>query len=257
MADRYYRPDLAAVHHRGFGFHADRVAPGILALLAPVRERGGLVVELGCGSGLLTRYLLDAGHRVLATDASPAMLDLARDYAPEAEVRQVVLPDDPVPEGDAVVAVGHPLNYLPSEPALRAALVSACEALRPGGVLGVDLCDLAYGAVRRDAPNHGDAGDDWAIVTKFSLPSPDRFVREIASFVRAADGTWRRDDERHENVLLDVSTVPPLLAEHGVDAEVRPSFGDERLPDGLVAVVGHRRPPPAARSRAAAGSVGW
>jgi precorrin-6B methylase 2 len=32
--------------------------------------RGGLAVELGCGSGLLTRELVGAGHRVIATDAS-------------------------------------------------------------------------------------------------------------------------------------------------------------------------------------------
>ena len=95
--DPYYRHDLALVHHRGYGFHADACAPGIAALLAPVRERDGLVVELGCGSGLLTRHLLDAGHRVVATDASPAMLELARQLAPDAEdVRQITLPDDPM-----------------------------------------------------------------------------------------------------------------------------------------------------------------
>ena len=42
---RYYRPDLALVHHLGFGFHAEACAPGILALLDSVRERGGLVLE--------------------------------------------------------------------------------------------------------------------------------------------------------------------------------------------------------------------
>ena len=49
----YYSRDLALVHARGFGQHADRCAPGILALLSPVS--GGLVLELGCGSGALTR----------------------------------------------------------------------------------------------------------------------------------------------------------------------------------------------------------
>jgi len=47
----YYRRDLARIHHLGFGFHAEATAPGVLALLTPVKERGGLVVEIGCGSG--------------------------------------------------------------------------------------------------------------------------------------------------------------------------------------------------------------
>src|SRR5215831_1644609 len=156
----YYRDDLSLVHHRGFGFHADMCAPGIVELLRPVRERDGLVVEIGCGSGLLTRHLLDAGHRVVATDASPAMLDLAREVAPDAEdIRQVVLPDDPLPDADAIVSVGHVLNYLSDESAVRRALASIAEALRPGGVLAIDLCDLEWAAARRDAPNIGDVGD--------------------------------------------------------------------------------------------------
>lgn len=83
MAD-YYRHELARIHHEEYGFHGDAVAPGILALLQPVLERGGTVVELGCGSGLLTSHLLDAGHRVVATDASRHMLELARAHAPGA-----------------------------------------------------------------------------------------------------------------------------------------------------------------------------
>ncbi len=234
----YYRDDLALVHHLGFGFHADATAPGILALLEPVR--GGLVLELGCGSGILTRYLIEAGHRVVATDASPAMLALAGETAPGAEVRQLVLPDDSLPECDAVVSVGHVLSYLPDEAAVDRALAAAADALRPGGVLALDLCDLRYGELRRDEPNSSRIAEDWAIVTRFSLPRPNLFVREIAAFLRNEDGTWRRDDERHENVLVDTALAPALLAEHGVQARVAESFGDEELPDGLVAIVGHK-----------------
>lgn len=226
------------MHHLGFGFHADACATGMLALLEPVR--GGVVVELGCGSGLLTRHLLEAGHRVVATDASPAMVALARESAPGAEVRPLVLPDEPVPACDAVVSVGHVLNYLRDEPAVERALIATAEALRPGGVLALDLCDLRYGELRRDEPNSSRIEDDWAIVTRFSLPRPNLFVREIAAFLRSEDGTWRRDDERHENVLVDTAAVPALLANHGVESEVRGSFGNERLPDGLVAIVGRK-----------------
>jgi SAM-dependent methyltransferase len=237
----YYRRDLALVHHLGFGFHADRCAPGILRLVESVRERRGLVVELGCGTGLLMRFLLDAGHLVIATDASPAMLDLARETAPDAEdLRTLVLPDDPIPDADAIVSVGHALNYLPDEAAIDRALVAIAGALRPGGVLAIDLCDLEWGEARRDAPGAGRAGDDWAIVTEFSIPAANRFVRDMAIFVRDDDGTWRRDDEHHENVLVDTRLVPKLLASHGVEARVARSFGSEELPAGLRAVIGRR-----------------
>jgi SAM-dependent methyltransferase len=237
----YYRRDLALVHHLGFGFHADACAPGILALLEPVRERDGLVVELGCGSGLLTRYLVDAGHRVIATDASPAMLDLARATAGDAqEISRVTLPDDPIPAADAIVGVGHCLNYLPDATSIDRALVAIAGALLPGGVLAIDLCDLEWGAARRDAANGGWIGEDWAIVSEFSTPTPDSFVRQMATFVRNDDGTWRRDDERHDNVLIDTTLVPAFLGAHGVQATVAMSFGTETLPTGLRAIIGHR-----------------
>jgi SAM-dependent methyltransferase len=237
----YYRDNLALVHHRGFGFHADMCAPGIVALLGPVRDRRGLVVELGCGSGLLTRYLLDAGHRVVATDASPAMLELARAGASDAEdVRQLRLPDDPIPDADAIVSVGHALNYLPDEAAIDRAFVAIAHALRPGGVLAIDVCDLEWGAARRGVATQGRVGQDWAIINETSTPAANRFVREMTIFVKNDDGSWRRDDERHDNVLIDTTLVPGLLARHGVEAQVRASFGTEQLPTGLRALVGHR-----------------
>lgn len=239
--DPYYRRDLALIHHLGFGSHADACAPGILAMLEPVREREGLVVEIGCGSGLLTRHLVDAGHRVIATDASPAMLELARDLVPDAEgLQQVVLPHNPIPAADAIVGVGHALNYLSDEAAVDQALIEIAGALRPGGVLAIDLCDLEWGEERREAPNHGWVADDWALVTEFSLPRPNKYVRQMATFLRNEDGSWRRDDERHDNVLIDTAGIPALLAGHDVEATVAPSFGREHLPVGLYAIKGRR-----------------
>ncbi len=240
--DPYYRADLGRIHHLGFGFHADDCAPGILTLLEPLLERKGLVVELGCGSGLLTRYLVDAGHRVIATDASPAMLDIAREYVGDAqEVRRLVLPDDPIPEADAIVSVGHVLSYLPDAAAINRALVASAEALRPDGVLAINLCDLTWGSERTDWNTRGWVADDWALVTEVSLPVPDRFVRQMATFTKNDDGSWRRDDERHVNVLIDTSFVPDLLARHGVEAQLGDAFGTEPALVGLRTVIGHRR----------------
>jgi len=235
----YYQHDLALVHARGFGQHADRCAPGLLDLLAPVR--GGLVVEVGCGAGALTRHLLAADHRVIATDASAAMLELARAALGEgADLRQLTLPDDPLPAADAIVSVGHVVSYLPDAAAIDRALIAMAEALRPGGVLAIDICDLEFGRVRKGDANRGLAGPDWAVITEFSAPAPEVFVRDITTFVPDGTGAWRRGRERHEYVLVDTASIPARLASCGVTATVGSAFGTAELPPGLRAVTGVR-----------------
>ena len=214
-----YRHDFALVYGRLSGQHADRCAPGILELLAPVRD--GLVVELGCGSGALTRHLLAAGLRVIATDASRDMLELARvRLGPDVDLRQLTLPDDPLPGlVDAIVSVGHAISYVPDAAAVDRTLTAAASALRPGGILAIDVCDLAFGEI---APgSSGRTGPDWAVISQYSRPAPDKLVRDITTFVLdgsgsgSGSGAWRRDSEHHENVLVDTARLPALLAEHG------------------------------------------
>ena len=240
--ERYYRDALARIHHEGFGFHADACAPGILALLEPVAARDGLVVEVGCGSGLLTRHLVDAGHRVIATDASPAMLDIARSYVPDAlDHRLVALPHDPLPEADAIVSTGHALSYLPTRPLLEDALVACARALRPGGVLAVDLEDLTTRDAQMARPPTGWLGEDWALVIERVSDGPEHFARDQTIFVREGDGRYRRERERHDNVLIDVqAVVPPLLEAEGLAVEVRKSFGTETNMEGLLVVIARR-----------------
>ena len=120
------------------------------------------------------------------------------------------------------------------------ALVAMAAALRPGGVLAIDVCDLEWGRVREGADNYGRVGPDWAIITEYSAPAPEVFVRNITTFVPDGAGAWRRGRERHENVLVDTSLIPALLAAHGVTARVRSSFGAEELPPGLRTVTGVR-----------------
>jgi len=235
----YYRHDLALVHDQGHGRHADRCAAGILELLEPVKN--GLILELGCGSGALTRHLLAAGHRVIATDASPDMLELARAaLGPDADLRRLTLPNDPLPAADAIVSVGHVISYLPDAAAVNQALAAMADALRPGGVLAFDVLDLAFGQVDPGRESSGRTAADWAVIVQYSRPAPDKFVRDATTFVADGRGGWRRDRERHENVLVDTARIPALLGEHGVAATVGSSFGAAELPPGLNAVTGIR-----------------
>lgn len=240
MAVSYYGEVLSRVHERGFGHHAAAQAPDILALLEAVR--GGLVLEVGCGSGHLTAALVAAGHRLLATDASEAMLAIAREKLGErAAFGLLRLPADPVPECDAIVSTGHALNYLEDAGAVAAALLAFAGALRPGGVLALDLLDVSYGAARADLRPALWQGEGLFCAVEFALPSPTRFVRRITVFSEETKGSWRRSDELHRNLLLETAALPPLLEAAGLTAAVRPSFGGAPLPAGMVALVAEKR----------------
>ena len=105
-----YGDDLAHIHARGFTSLAEEAAEVIVRLLGPPR---GTVVDLGCGSGVTTRALLEAGHEVLAVDASAAMLELAARAAPGARfVRSSALELELPANCAAVLAVGEVLNYV-------------------------------------------------------------------------------------------------------------------------------------------------
>jgi SAM-dependent methyltransferase len=83
----WYKEDLAFIHDVGHGDFALGSAPGILEILKRSKIREGLVVDLGCGSGLWAGELTKAGYRVFGIDISESMLDIARGRVPDAEFR--------------------------------------------------------------------------------------------------------------------------------------------------------------------------
>lgn len=98
--------------------------------------------------------------------------------------------------------------------------------------------DLRWGESFRSIPNQGRAGAEWALISAFEVPQPDRFVRRMISFVHRG-GQWRRDEEVHRNVLMDTSKLPALLREHGIESRILDAFGGEVQPEGLVVVLAH------------------
>jgi SAM-dependent methyltransferase len=113
--------------------------PGALARL--VREAdlppGSLVLDAGCGPGLVAEALLAAGHRVVGVDLSAEMVDRARRRCAgaghRARFERISLYDPhPALSGpfDAVVS-RYVLHHVADPPAFVARQV---ELLRPGGV---------------------------------------------------------------------------------------------------------------------------
>jgi ubiquinone/menaquinone biosynthesis C-methylase UbiE len=107
----FYGRDVAHVHDTGHGDYARDAAPDLLRRLHDAGLDGGLVVDLGCGSGIWARALLDAGFEVLGVDLSADLLAIARERAPEARFVQASVLDVDLPPCAAVTAMSEVVNY--------------------------------------------------------------------------------------------------------------------------------------------------
>ena len=78
------------------------------------------VVDLGAGTGKLTRSLVDLGHRVTAVEPLPEMLDQLRSAVPEATAVEGGAEAIPLPAESAdVVTVAQAFHWFDHGPALR------------------------------------------------------------------------------------------------------------------------------------------
>ncbi len=77
-----YQPDLAYIHDAGFGGLAGAAATMLVDALHRRGVDRGLVIDLGCGSGILSQAVSEAGYDALGIDISEAMVAIVRTRAP-------------------------------------------------------------------------------------------------------------------------------------------------------------------------------
>jgi SAM-dependent methyltransferase len=115
----------------------------------------GPIVELGAGSGRVAVELARHGHRVVALDASPAMLAQARRRADRLGVDgllETVLGDlrDPpaLPHSDRVIAPFRTFMHLSGDDERRRALSAAASLLAEGGRFVFDVFEPSAADIR-------------------------------------------------------------------------------------------------------------
>jgi SAM-dependent methyltransferase len=231
-----YREDLAYIHDAGFSDFALNAAPGLLRILRRNGVAGGLVVDLGCGSGRWARELNRAGYQVLGIDRSAALLKLARRTAPQSRFVAASLWEAKLPRCDAVTAIGECFNYAGGGRQSLARLFARVRAaLRPGGVFIFDVATPER--IPADGPKrHWTEGRDWAVLVEV-YGKASALRRRVVSY-RKIGGAYRRTEESHRLRLYGPDEVMRALERSGFRAEQLAAYGRFRLPHGIGGFVG-------------------
>src|SRR5512146_1983580 len=79
-----YQEDLAYIQAVAFGGLASGAMPAVIDRLRAARIPVRRVVDVGCGAGISTRALVDAGFDTRAIEPSASLLAIARSTAPGA-----------------------------------------------------------------------------------------------------------------------------------------------------------------------------
>jgi SAM-dependent methyltransferase len=240
---RWYGEDIAYIHDVGHAEFALGAAPGIMEILDRNGIHDGLVVDLGCGSGLWARELVDAGYKVLGIDISEAMIELSRNRVPEAEFRVGSLFEVEIPRCQAITAVSEVLNYLfdagSEERGLGCLFRRVHGALVPGGVFVFDV--LGPGQVPPGTRARGfRVGEDWAVLAEREEDiERGTMERRIVCFRKVGEH-YRRDAEVHRVRLYDPSGLSAELEQAGFRVRKMRSYGAHPLSEGHAAFVARK-----------------
>ena len=200
MEQGFYARDLAHVHDEAFGHMARGGAEALLRRLRDLGRRDGLIVDLGCGSGITAAALTAAGYEVLGIDVSPDLLEIARERAPDARfVKGSIFTAEIPADCVAVTAIGEILSYTHDAQAGRQSrrdlFTRVAGSLRRGGLF---LFDVLEPGIERGGPRRTwHEGSDWTLCFEAAEDDASRSLERRMTIFRRVGDVYHRSDELH------------------------------------------------------------
>lgn len=183
----------------------------------------GLVLELGCGTGTMTRKMAAKGYDMIGIDISEEMLSIARQKSEGSDDSILYLCQD-MREFElygtvaAVFCVCDSINYLLTPEDLSKVFHLVSNYLDPGGLFIFDMdTEYLYEEVLGDNTNimKHETGD---FIWENSF-FPEEMINEVnlTLYIKQDDSLYKKHEETHVRRAYDVNTIKRLLDEAGLD----------------------------------------
>ena len=204
----------------------------LISLLKEYGIKDGLVLDLGCGTGKMTRRLSRAGYDMIGVDSSEEMLQIALEQEAEevsgaageiTSPRILYLCQD-MREFElygtvaAVISICDSMNYILTEAELLAVFKLVNNYLDPGGVFIFDLNTLyKYREIlgeRTICENREEASFIWE---NFYEEEEQINEYDLTLFIQEESGMYRRFEETHFQRGYEIETIKGLLKEAGME----------------------------------------
>jgi ubiquinone/menaquinone biosynthesis C-methylase UbiE len=186
MTDPYGDTDLVALYDVDNPAGVDHDYYRALAETLNARR----IIDLGCGTGLLTRALARPGRSVTGIDPSRTMIDWARRQPRAQEVSWIEGDASSIPvtgDVDLVLCTGNTIMHLSGED-LTAALRQIIRGLRPGGVVSFEC--------------RNPAAREWERWTReATIGARDTSLGRLTEWIEVIDLTGERVTFDAHNVL--------------------------------------------------------
>jgi SAM-dependent methyltransferase len=213
--------DLLYADEKDHGAEAQLLA----SLIRETHPDARTVLDVGCGTGSHARGLIDAGFEVDGIDLEPRFVEIAQAKCPEGQFSVGDMTAlDLSAQYDVVTCLFSAIGYVRTEQALRAAVRSMRDRLRPHGILVVDPWfepgQLTHGWISTLVGKN----DNVTVARMSRTVIHDAVSRlECEYLIGTASGIERRS-EVHELGLFTQTQTESAFREAGLEVERKPKI---------------------------------